>query len=116
MRCFASGNVSLLCANNISAEDIHRNETEKKACYIRYLNIVVDLPVLPCLIDSNGLVISLAPITNSDLTKMSEETQSVWVEVSSAESITVCKEVGVKFLSSWLRKLPKSAPNCISTR
>ncbi|KHJ80743.1 hypothetical protein OESDEN_19578, partial [Oesophagostomum dentatum] len=59
----------------------------------RYLNIVVDLPVLPCLIDSNGLLISLAPITNSDLTKMSEETQSVWVEVSSAESITICKEV-----------------------
>ncbi|VDM81312.1 unnamed protein product [Strongylus vulgaris] len=59
----------------------------------RYLNIVIDLPLLPCLIDSNGLVISLAPITNSDLTKMSEETEAVWVEVSSSESMGVCKEV-----------------------
>ncbi|EYC22554.1 hypothetical protein Y032_0017g3419 [Ancylostoma ceylanicum] len=75
--------------------DLARKRTKRNTLnpLHRYLNIVVDLPVLPCLIDANGLVISLAPITNSDLTKMSDETQCVWVEVSSAESMAVCKEV-----------------------
>ncbi|CAJ0596853.1 unnamed protein product [Cylicocyclus nassatus] len=75
--------------------DLARKRTKRNTLnpLHRYLNIVIDLPLLPCLIDANGLVISLAPITNSDLTKMTEETESVWVEVSSSESMNVCKEV-----------------------
>ncbi|KAK6025865.1 hypothetical protein OSTOST_08221 [Ostertagia ostertagi] len=69
------------------------NSRKPSVPLFRYLNLVLDLPNLPCLIDADGLVISLAPVTNSDLTKMSEETQSVWVEVSSRESMSVCKEI-----------------------
>ncbi|KAF8359920.1 hypothetical protein PRIPAC_94915, partial [Pristionchus pacificus] len=59
----------------------------------RYLHLVKDLPLLGCLIDSEGLVISLPPLTNSDLTKMTENTSSVLVEVSSSDSIDVCYEI-----------------------
>ncbi|KJH49146.1 leucine Rich repeat-containing domain protein [Dictyocaulus viviparus] len=80
--------------------DLARRRTKRNTLnpLHRYLNLVVDLPVLPCLIDAQGLVISLPPITNSDLTKMSEETQSVWVEVTSNESVATCKKV-LHFLS-----------------
>ncbi|GMT19236.1 hypothetical protein PFISCL1PPCAC_10533, partial [Pristionchus fissidentatus] len=59
----------------------------------RYLHLVKDLPLLACLIDSEGLVISLPPLTNSDLTKMTESTTSVLIEVSSADSIQTCYEI-----------------------
>ena len=76
--------------------------------YFRYLHLVKDLPLLPCTIDAEGLVISLAPLTNSDLTKvsittvttiflfsfqLSESTTDVLVEVSSQESIETCRAV-----------------------
>ncbi|VDO38323.1 unnamed protein product [Haemonchus placei] len=52
--------------------DLARRRTKRNTLnpLHRYLNLVVDLPNLPCLIDSEGLVISLAPVTNSDLTKV----------------------------------------------
>ncbi|WKY02134.1 hypothetical protein Q1695_015837 [Nippostrongylus brasiliensis] len=89
--------------------DLARRRTKRNTLnpLHRYLNLVVDLPVLPCLIDSEGLVISLAPVTNSDLTKMSEETQSVWVEVSSTESLSVCKEVLEQLIAETLQICPR---------
>nr|CDJ96700.1 Leucine-rich repeat and B3 B4 tRNA-binding domain containing protein [Haemonchus contortus] len=88
--------------------DLARRRTKRNTLnpLHRYLNLVVDLPNLPCLIDSEGLVISLAPVTNSDLTKMSEGTQSVWVEVSSAESMSVCKEVLQQLVTETLQICP----------
>ncbi|KAJ1349847.1 hypothetical protein KIN20_005503 [Parelaphostrongylus tenuis] len=88
--------------------DLARKRTKRNTLnpLHRYLNLVVDLPLLPCLIDAEGLVISLPPITNSDLTKMSEETQSVWIEVSSKESVAVCKKVLEQLISETMLICP----------
>ncbi|PAV63425.1 hypothetical protein WR25_08390 [Diploscapter pachys] len=59
----------------------------------RYLHLVKDEPEFACLVDKTGLVISLPPITNSDHTKLSENTTSIWMEVSSPESLSICRQV-----------------------
>ncbi|PIO75495.1 hypothetical protein TELCIR_02454 [Teladorsagia circumcincta] len=89
--------------------DLARRRTKRNTLnpLHRYLNLVLDLPILPCLVDAEGLVISLAPVTNSDLTKMSEETQSVWVEVSSRESMSICKEVLEQLVAETLQICPQ---------
>ncbi|CAI2305660.1 unnamed protein product [Caenorhabditis sp. 36 PRJEB53466] len=58
----------------------------------KYLHIVKDEQVLACLVDSQQIVISLPPITNSDCTKLTVDTTSIWVEVSSRQSLEACKK------------------------
>ncbi|PIC49969.1 hypothetical protein B9Z55_001056 [Caenorhabditis nigoni] len=58
----------------------------------KYLHLVKDESALACLVDSQQIVISLPPITNSDSTKLTVETKSVWVEVSSKQSLEACKK------------------------
>uniref|UniRef100_A0A1I7UKY7 B3_4 domain-containing protein n=1 Tax=Caenorhabditis tropicalis TaxID=1561998 RepID=A0A1I7UKY7_9PELO len=58
----------------------------------RYLHIVKDDHTLACLVDSQQIVISFPPITNSDTTKLTVETTSIWVEVSSKQSLEACKK------------------------
>ncbi|CAB3410662.1 unnamed protein product [Caenorhabditis bovis] len=66
----------------------------------RYLHLVKNDPVLACLVDSQQIVISLPPITNSDSTKLTTETTSVWVEVSSKQSLETCKKVMDELVTS----------------
>ncbi|CCD72824.1 B3/B4 tRNA-binding domain-containing protein [Caenorhabditis elegans] len=58
----------------------------------KYLHIVKDENILACLVDSQQIVISLPPITNSDCTKLTVDTTSIWVEVSSKQSLEACKK------------------------
>lgn len=58
----------------------------------KYLYLLEGKPVYPCLMNG-GRAISLPPITNSDCTKISEKTQSMFVEVTSATSQGVCRRV-----------------------
>lgn len=44
------------------------------------------------MVDADGVVISLPPITNSDLTKITTETENVFVEVTSSSSLAKAKE------------------------
>lgn len=57
----------------------------------KYLYLLEGKPLFPCLLDQSQQVISFPPITNSDLTKMSASTQEMLVEVTSAQSYTVCR-------------------------
>ncbi|PVD32861.1 hypothetical protein C0Q70_08308 [Pomacea canaliculata] len=59
----------------------------------KYLDLLKDKTDFPCLIDADGQVISFPPITNSDKTKISKDTQSLLVEVTSSVSLDVCKKV-----------------------
>ena len=41
----------------------------------KYLYLLEGKPLFPCLLDASGQVISFPPITNSDITKMSVNTE-----------------------------------------
>ncbi|XP_063612403.1 leucine-rich repeat-containing protein 47-like [Penaeus indicus] len=59
----------------------------------KYLHIVEPWNVWPCIEDSAGTVVSLPPITNSDNTKITEETTDVFIEVTSSKTLGKAKEV-----------------------
>ncbi|XP_078052331.1 leucine-rich repeat-containing protein 47 [Augochlora pura] len=59
----------------------------------KYLYLLEGKPVFPCLLDVSEQVISFPPITNSDITKMSVNTETVFVEVTSVISYHVCRNV-----------------------
>lgn len=48
--------------------------------------------VYPCLINSDGKVISFPPITNSELTRMSFESTQMMVEATSSTSQDSCRK------------------------
>lgn len=64
----------------------------------KYLYMLEGKPLFPCLLDQSQQVISFPPITNSDVTKMSSSTQTMLVEVTSASSYTICRNVLDQFL------------------
>uniref|UniRef100_A0A914UND1 B3/B4 tRNA-binding domain-containing protein n=1 Tax=Plectus sambesii TaxID=2011161 RepID=A0A914UND1_9BILA len=93
-----------LIANLVAEADVIRKK-EKRNNYsgvYKYLNLVKDLTKYPCLVDAQGKTISLAPVTNSDLTKMTESTVDLLLEVSSPESQNTCRRVLDKLLIEML--------------
>lgn len=59
----------------------------------KFLHLLEDKPLFPCLITANDQVISFPPITNSDVTKIEPDTKNVFVEVTSSMSLDICKDV-----------------------
>ncbi|XP_075983792.1 leucine-rich repeat-containing protein 47-like [Anticarsia gemmatalis] len=68
----------------------------------KYLYLLEGKPLYPCLQDASGKVISFPPITNSEDTKMSQESKSMLVEVTSHVSLGACKTVMNKMLQECL--------------
>ncbi|CAK1552376.1 unnamed protein product [Leptosia nina] len=68
----------------------------------KYLYLLEGKPKYPCIEDSQGRVISFPPITNSEDTKMSHESKSMLVEVTSHSSLGACKTVMDKLLHECL--------------
>ncbi|GFT54786.1 leucine-rich repeat-containing protein 47 [Nephila pilipes] len=58
----------------------------------KYLYLLKDKPLYPCLVDSSNTVISFPPITNSEKTKMSNETKDILLEVTGS-NLSTCKKV-----------------------
>ncbi|XP_053982517.1 leucine-rich repeat-containing protein 47-like [Hylaeus volcanicus] len=67
----------------------------------KYLYLLEGKPLFPCLLDASEQVISFPPITNSDVTKMTVNTETMLVEVTSATSYQICRNV----LDYFLREL-----------
>lgn len=59
----------------------------------RYLHLLDGKENYPCLVDAEGDVISFPPITNSEKTKIKRTTCSVFLEVTSATSLQLCKDI-----------------------
>ncbi|XP_068096588.1 leucine-rich repeat-containing protein 47 [Hyperolius riggenbachi] len=59
----------------------------------KYLRLLDGKENYPCLVDAENEVISFPPITNSDKTKITKTTQALLLEVTSATSLQVCKDV-----------------------
>ncbi|XP_051027691.1 leucine-rich repeat-containing protein 47 [Acomys russatus] len=59
----------------------------------RYLHLLDGKENYPCLVDAEGDVISFPPITNSEKTKIKKTTSSLFLEVTSACSLQLCKDI-----------------------
>ncbi|XP_007527304.1 leucine-rich repeat-containing protein 47 [Erinaceus europaeus] len=59
----------------------------------RYLHLLDGKENYPCLVDADGDVISFPPITNSDKTKIKKTTSDLFLEVTSAMSLQICKDI-----------------------
>uniref|UniRef100_A0A1I8A6P1 B3_4 domain-containing protein n=1 Tax=Steinernema glaseri TaxID=37863 RepID=A0A1I8A6P1_9BILA len=77
------------------AENIRKQQKRNTYSSVhKYLNLVKNYALYPCVIDAEGLVMSLAPVTNSETTKLSpNEDCNVFVEVTSGESAQHCRQV-----------------------
>ncbi|CAK9805563.1 Leucine-rich repeat-containing protein 47 [Anthophora plagiata] len=64
----------------------------------KYLYLLEGKPLFPCLLDSSDQVISFPPITNSDVTKISVNTEAMLIEVTSTRSYQMCRDVLDEFL------------------
>ena len=64
----------------------------------KYLYLLEGKPMFPCLLDASEQVISFPPITNSDVTKMSVNTDTMLIEITSATSYHVCRNILDQFL------------------
>uniref|UniRef100_A0A8D0BND8 Leucine rich repeat containing 47 n=1 Tax=Salvator merianae TaxID=96440 RepID=A0A8D0BND8_SALMN len=59
----------------------------------KYLQLLDGKENYPCLVDAEGTVISFPPITNSEKTKLGKTTSDLLLEVTSATSLQICKDV-----------------------
>ncbi|XP_037059145.1 leucine-rich repeat-containing protein 47 isoform X2 [Peromyscus leucopus] len=59
----------------------------------RYLHLLDGKENYPCLVDAEGDVISFPPITNSEKTKIKKTTSNLFLEVTSATSLQLCKDI-----------------------
>ncbi|XP_007943719.2 leucine-rich repeat-containing protein 47 [Orycteropus afer afer] len=59
----------------------------------RYLHLLDGKDNYPCLVDADGDVISFPPITNSEKTKIKKTTSDLFLEVTSAASLQICKDI-----------------------
>ncbi|XP_004607265.2 leucine-rich repeat-containing protein 47 [Sorex araneus] len=59
----------------------------------RYLHLLDGKENYPCLVDADGQVISFPPITNSEKTKIKKTTCALFLEVTSATSLQICKDI-----------------------
>ncbi|XP_076749027.1 leucine-rich repeat-containing protein 47 [Xylocopa sonorina] len=85
----------------LQAEAENLKKEKKKIVYSgihKYLYLLEGKPMFPCLLDSLEQVISFPPITNSDITKMSVNTEAMLIEVTSATSYHICRNVLDQFL------------------
>ncbi|XP_020731227.2 leucine-rich repeat-containing protein 47 [Odocoileus virginianus] len=59
----------------------------------RYLHLLDGKEHYPCLVDADGDVISFPPVTNSEKTKIKKTTSDLFLEVTSASSLQICKDI-----------------------
>ena len=81
---------------NLQTEAINLRKEKKRNVYSgihKYLYLLEGKPLYPCVLDSTSQVISFPPITNSDVTKMSQNTKTMFVEVTSATSQQICRYI-----------------------
>ncbi|XP_028368674.1 leucine-rich repeat-containing protein 47 [Phyllostomus discolor] len=77
----------------LEAEE-HRKQRKRQTVsgLHRYLHLLDGKEQYPCLLDADGDVISFPPITNSEKTKIKKTTSDLFLEVTSATSLQICKD------------------------
>ncbi|VIO91878.1 Uncharacterized protein BM_BM10788 [Brugia malayi] len=64
----------------------------------KYMYLIQKLSLYPCLMDSNGLVISVPPVTNCEETKLDMDTKDIFVEVTSTVTENICLKIMDTFI------------------
>uniref|UniRef100_A0A0R3RQ16 B3_4 domain-containing protein n=1 Tax=Elaeophora elaphi TaxID=1147741 RepID=A0A0R3RQ16_9BILA len=64
----------------------------------KYMYLIQKLPLYPCLMDANGLVISVPPVTNCEETKIDVHTKDILVEVTSTTTEDTCLRIMDTFI------------------
>ncbi|CAF3921600.1 unnamed protein product [Adineta steineri] len=59
----------------------------------KYLTLLQDQTNFPCLSDQERYVISLPPLTNAERSKLSSTTDSIFIEITSGQSMDICRRV-----------------------
>lgn len=87
----------------LEAENLRKEKKRNTYSGIhKYLDLLEGKPQYPCILHSTGEVISFPPITNSDLTKMTISTTSLFVEVTGGTSQGICKKVADTLIKEML--------------
>lgn len=68
----------------------------------KYLDLVEGWTHFPCLMDAAGEVLSVPPLTNGDVSKISAATTDVLLEVSSGSSLQHCKTAMTELVAACL--------------
>lgn len=78
----------------LEAEE-HRKQRKRQTVsgLHRYLHLLDGKEQYPCLLDADGDVISFPPVTNSEKTKIKKTTSDLFLEVTSATSLQICKDI-----------------------
>uniref|UniRef100_F1KXS4 Leucine-rich repeat-containing protein 47 n=1 Tax=Ascaris suum TaxID=6253 RepID=F1KXS4_ASCSU len=102
----------LIAALSAEAELLRKKQKRNSYSSIhKYLHLVEKLPSYPCIVDADGLVISFAPVTNCENTKLSVETHEIFVEVTSNESQALCRTIMDQFIEELA--INKYSPNLV---
>ncbi|XP_072831648.1 leucine-rich repeat-containing protein 47 isoform X2 [Vicugna pacos] len=105
LKRFLSSQIIPLGRREVKAKDLvrqlqleaeeHRKQKKRQnvSGLHRYLHLLDGKENYPCLVDAEGDVISFPPITNSEKTKIKKTTCDLFLEVTSATSLQICKDI-----------------------
>lgn len=80
-------------SREFNAEELFAYYKQKPQCELKkFLPIIESSPVYPVILDANGKVLSLPPIINGELSKVSVETRNLFIECT-ANDLTKAKIV-----------------------
>ncbi|XP_061760804.1 leucine-rich repeat-containing protein 47 [Nerophis ophidion] len=86
--------VELIRQLQLEADELRKQKKRQNVTGLhKYLQLLQGKAAYPCLVDAEGHVISFPPITNSEKTKIKRTTQELFLEVTSASSLQICKDV-----------------------
>ncbi|KAL4002876.1 Leucine Rich repeats (2 copies) family protein [Acanthocheilonema viteae] len=93
-----SGRELLLNLAN-EAELIRKNERRNVVSNTyKYMHLIQKLPLYPFLMDANGLILSVPPVTNCEETKLDVDTKDILVEITSTITEDTCVRIMDKFI------------------
>ncbi|XP_044066910.1 leucine-rich repeat-containing protein 47 [Siniperca chuatsi] len=86
--------IELIRHLQLEADELRKQKKRQNVTGLhKYLQILQDKSLYPCLVDAEGHVISFPPITNSEKTKIKKTTKELFLEVTSAVSLQTCKDI-----------------------
>ncbi|XP_071945755.1 leucine-rich repeat-containing protein 47-like isoform X2 [Antedon mediterranea] len=95
--------LSLVSRLNKEADELRKKIKRSSLSGVhKYLDLLKDKQLYPCLTNADDHVISFPPITNSNVSKISSKTKDVFIEVTSSTNLDICKQVMDALLKAML--------------
>ncbi|XP_033122739.1 leucine-rich repeat-containing protein 47-like isoform X2 [Anneissia japonica] len=95
--------LTLVSRLNKEADELQKKMKRSSVSGVhKYLDLLKDKQLYPCVTNADDQVISFPPITNSDISKISPQTKDVFIEVTSSTDLNICKQVMDTLLKAML--------------